>query len=129
MTSSIQSFYNTRNSYIKSSENSSARNITTDLYENDNTYSRRQKATPKEIAQQLRKSERSLRKKNRRSIVENKVVGPLIFGPLIKRLRTTVDYYESDQEDDASDGDYGETADTDKSNDEDSDYVPDSDEE
>jgi hypothetical protein len=121
MTSSIQSFYNTRT-------NSRVNNITTDLYENDNTYSRRQKITPKEVAQQLRKSERSIRKENRRSIVENKgplIVGPLIVGPLIKRHRATVDYYESDQEDDASDGDYGETADTDS--DSDSDYDPEED--
>ena len=124
MTSSIQSFYNTRNNSMKSSN----RNITTELFENDKTYSLRQKMTSNEVAQQLRKSERSLRKETRRSIVENKVIGSF------KRPRHNVDYYESDQEDDTSDGDYNENMDlnaetTDTLEDSDSDYEPESDEE
>jgi hypothetical protein len=129
MTSAIQSYYNTRNS----NKNNCVKphNITTSLFENDNTYSLRQKTTSKEVAQQLRKSERNARKENRRSIVENRVSTSHIFGSPIKRLRTTVDYYESDQEDDASDGDYGETViNTDTMDDDtnsDSDYDPEED--
>jgi hypothetical protein len=139
MTSSIQSFYNTRNNSMKGLN----RNITTELFENDKTYSLRQKMTSKEVAQQLRKSERNARKENRRNIVENRVLtsrisssrisSSRISSSLMKRLRTTVDYYESDQEDDATDGDYGETViDTDTIDDDtnsDSDYDPEEDQE